>query len=294
MYKQKIMQQVKSICCFLPFPVRKYPPKERVNLSLSEKIAIIDEYEHGPVRSHRKLAEKYNVSKSTVAEMLRNKAVLQNAFMINANTKRKRFNSASRYADINALVWSWFTKARESGIQMSGPMIQEKALQLAKELQVPGFKGSNGWLHSWKSRYNITSFKDETSDPTAKPLVIKDYSKVEGIMPPGGDTETASASSIMNFGTPLFNFVTNPAAMSLENASTGVSEQFPEGSESTDLQTQPTGNGLSVSTHEEQMDEMADKTVSDEAENEKNSEAAENCTEKDVKMEFSIKTENMT
>lgn len=141
--------------------------------------------------------------------MLRNKTVLQNAFMINANTKRKRFNSASRYADVNALVWTWYNHARQAGIQMSGPMIQEKALQLAKELQIPGFKASNGWLHSWKSRYNITSFKDETVEATgAKPAVIRDYSKVEGEVPPGCDTE--SASNILSFGSPLFNFVPVP------------------------------------------------------------------------------------
>ena len=249
--------------CFIT--VRKYPPKERVNLSLSEKITIIDEYENGPIKSQRKIADKYNVSKSTVAEMLRNKVVLKNAYMLNANTKRKRFNSQSRYADINALVWTWYKNAREAGIQMSGPMIQEKALQLAKDLQMPVFKASNGWLHSWKSRYNITSFKDEATETGGvKPAIIRDFSKVEGTAPPGSDME--AANSILSFGSPMFNFI--PLA----------------GAESSTAENQNT-----------YIDETVNKITQDMlacAENNENGDEESNTADDiDIKMELSVKSE---
>lgn len=104
---------------------RKYKPKDRVTLSLSEKIDVIKDYKTGAVKCQRKLAEKYNVSIRTVNEILQNKALLRNAYTINTNTKRKRFNISTRYADINGLVWSWYRRALDEGIQMSGPMIQE-------------------------------------------------------------------------------------------------------------------------------------------------------------------------
>ena len=50
-------------------------------------------------------------------------------------------------------------QARAKYIPISGPILQEKALQLATELGFNDFKASAGWLESWKSRYNIGHFK---------------------------------------------------------------------------------------------------------------------------------------
>ena len=48
--------------------------------------------------------------------------------------------------------------AREALIPLSGPMIQEEALQIALKLHVTGFTASNGWLEKWKTRYNVKQF----------------------------------------------------------------------------------------------------------------------------------------
>ena len=45
--------------------------------------------------------------------------------------------------------------AREALIPVSGPMIQEEALQIALKLNVTGFTASNGWLEKWKTRHNV-------------------------------------------------------------------------------------------------------------------------------------------
>ena len=48
--------------------------------------------------------------------------------------------------------------AREALIPVSGPMIQEEALQIALKLNVTGFTASNGWLEKWKTRHNFKQF----------------------------------------------------------------------------------------------------------------------------------------
>ncbi|XP_053379524.1 uncharacterized protein LOC123527550 isoform X1 [Mercenaria mercenaria] len=177
--------------------VRKYPPKERTTLSLYEKIQIIQEFESGETTSQRKLAEKYNISKSAVADMIKNRQLLKEHYEFNANTKRKRFNTNSKFAEVNELVWQWFKTSRENGVQMSGPMIQEKALQIAQHLQAKDFKGSNGWLHSWRNRYNVTSYRDDSAG-SSKQNYINDYSKVEGFNVMAQGSEATNA--IMNLG----------------------------------------------------------------------------------------------
>ena len=40
---------------------------------------------------------------------------------------------------------------------------KKKALEFAKELNLEKFQASDGWLHSWKARYNI-SFKEVSGE----------------------------------------------------------------------------------------------------------------------------------
>ena len=47
---------------------------------------------------------------------------------------------------------------REALIPVSGPMIQEEALQIASKLNVAEFTASNGWLEKWKNRHNVKQF----------------------------------------------------------------------------------------------------------------------------------------
>ena len=42
-------------------------------------------------------------------------------------------------------------------------LIQENALEFAKELHLEKFQASDGWLHSWKARHNI-SFKEVSGE----------------------------------------------------------------------------------------------------------------------------------
>ena len=52
----------------------------------------------------------------------------------------------SKNGNLNQLVWDWFVKARWQNFIVTGPILQEKARELAKEMDFTTFKASNGRL----------------------------------------------------------------------------------------------------------------------------------------------------
>ena len=60
--------------------------------------------------------------------------------------------------DVNEAAYRCYTMARERGVLISGPMLQEEARIVAERLNVENFKASNGWLESFKKRHNIKQF----------------------------------------------------------------------------------------------------------------------------------------
>jgi hypothetical protein len=49
-----------------------------------------------------------------------------------------------------------FCKARSCYIPLSGPLVQEKAIEAAAQLGRENFKASNDWLEKFRIRHNIT------------------------------------------------------------------------------------------------------------------------------------------
>ena len=56
-------------------------------------------------------------------------------------------------------MWDWFQCARSMNIPISGPLIQEKALEFATSLGINEFKASNGWLCRFNQRHNLVCGK---------------------------------------------------------------------------------------------------------------------------------------
>ena len=74
--------------------------------------------------------------------------------------KRQRLG---RHPEADAALTTWFKDARSHDIPLSGPILQEKAIELAA---VSDFIPSTGWLRRWKARNAIRYRKahGETKD----------------------------------------------------------------------------------------------------------------------------------
>ena len=134
------------------------PKRSRNDLDLKWKIELIKQYDSIPKPTQKDLAKSFNVGTSTVSDILKKKEEYLKQFVENAPDKRKRFNSG-KFCDLNKLIYKWFVQARAKNVPLSGPIIQEKALNIAEELHISDFKASNGWLDSFKDWYGIGFYR---------------------------------------------------------------------------------------------------------------------------------------
>ena len=78
---------------------------------------------------------------------------------------------------LNDQVFDWFIEVRSKKLPVTGRLIQEKAILVSKELGKDDFSASNGWLESWKQRYNIKFSTLCGEGAEVDPTVISDWSQ---------------------------------------------------------------------------------------------------------------------
>lgn len=68
------------------------------------------------------------------------------------------------FDSVDQAVFTWFCNARSRNVPVNGPIIQEKALQLARTIDPETkFKASNGWLQKFVRRHDLI-FKNLTGE----------------------------------------------------------------------------------------------------------------------------------
>ena len=57
---------------------------------------------------------------------------------------------------MDKVLYEWFSLLRSEGVTITGPMLQEKGLDLAKKMGEEGARQfSDGWLHRFKVHHGI-------------------------------------------------------------------------------------------------------------------------------------------
>lgn len=130
----------------------------RKALTLEQKIKLIKDNQKCNGLSVRQLADKYGVSKSSVANILQRREEFISDYTSNFNKGIKRKHKDEDGQTIDQLVFEWFIIQRAKQIPISGPILQEKARQFADQLGYSPntFKGSNGWLDRFRNRHAIS------------------------------------------------------------------------------------------------------------------------------------------
>ncbi|GFR99602.1 tigger transposable element-derived protein 4 [Elysia marginata] len=106
-------------------------------------------------KSQRQIADHFRVGKTQVQKTLKRKAEIQAELEAGAPLSKRKNSKPTGNEQINELVHKWFVDATRRRINVTGPMMQEKALQFATELGITTFVASNGWLQSFVKRNNL-------------------------------------------------------------------------------------------------------------------------------------------
>ena len=73
--------------------------------------------------------------------------------------KKRCIVKDANFEKLDKAVYTWFIQQRSKCAPVSGPLLQEKALQMFRILypdkDADSFKGSSGWLHKFSCRHGV-------------------------------------------------------------------------------------------------------------------------------------------
>ena len=118
-------------------------------------IIAVEKNEKLKTLTKTKIAENFQIPKTTLSTIIRNKSKITEAFQQSQfEPGRKRLRTAM-YEDLEEVLLNWIGQARSLNVPLGGPIILEKANSFAQKLGYSTFK-CTGWLERFKLRYNIT------------------------------------------------------------------------------------------------------------------------------------------
>ena len=129
-------------------------------VTLENKLEIVSQLKK--VKSQRFVSSLFDIPKSTVADVWKAREKIERHDSASDNpsfAKMRCIVKEANFEKLDKAVYTWFIQQRSKGAPVSGPLLQEKALQMFKILypdkDVDSFKGTSGWLHKFSCRYGV-------------------------------------------------------------------------------------------------------------------------------------------
>lgn len=148
---------------------------KRKFLTLDDRVKVIKLSEAG--KSSRSIADEIGVGRTQIQNIVKRKREILDEHEKNHNSAAKRFRRTTTFEDVNELLLNWFHDATSRQINVSGPLLKQKALGFAAELGLSEFKASNGWLESFLKRYNIVFKKMSGERGSVNTEVVDEWKK---------------------------------------------------------------------------------------------------------------------
>ncbi|XP_049837979.1 tigger transposable element-derived protein 6-like [Schistocerca gregaria] len=125
-------------------------------LNVQLKLKILNEVDHGTEK--KAIAQQFGIPKSTLSTIIKNREKIIHAAASGSGNKSKRCRTV-KYEKIDTILLEWFSHMRASNIPLTGPVIQSKANDIAKDMSIKDFRCSAGWLSRIQRRQSISSLQ---------------------------------------------------------------------------------------------------------------------------------------
>lgn len=152
--------------------------KKRKDLSLKEKRDILECYDKLPKMSQRNAAVHLKISQPVLCKILKNRLHIESLALKNENMDRKRTRSGKN-TEVDSALKTWFNNVRERKDTINGPLVRQKAEELAKILGKEDFMATDGWLQRWKKRENIEYKRIHGEEKSGDFLSVEVWIKTE-------------------------------------------------------------------------------------------------------------------
>lgn len=123
-------------------------------ISLATKMKILQELDRGDL-SKTEIARKFDIPKSTLSRISKDKEKIQDAVKRGSFATDRRRMRKTPFEEIENVLFLWFKRARSANFPISGPILEEKAGEIASQLGIDNFKMSDGWLSRFKKRHGL-------------------------------------------------------------------------------------------------------------------------------------------
>ena len=122
---------------------------KRNNLSLADKMEVIEYAKKNPSAGTRKIAEVFECGRTQIQMILKNQESITHNNETNAPAARKCLHGL-QYKDVGSTLYDWYCLARQRLVPVTGPVLQEEALIIEHSLGINDLKSSNDWLKRQK------------------------------------------------------------------------------------------------------------------------------------------------
>lgn len=148
--------------------------KSRTRLTIKRKKEIIQYAEENRSLKQRDLAEIFKISLGTVNQIFQKADIIKNVKDENSKSQSKlkvthKFDKA---------LFQWFLFKRSQKFPISEMNLKTMAKNLANKFKIENFSASNGWLDSFKRRYNLSAKSLSGESDFVRQEVIEQFQNV--------------------------------------------------------------------------------------------------------------------
>ena len=154
--------------------------RKRSDLTLEKKLEIIAELRKG--KSQRLASVQFGVPKSTVGDVWKDRDKIEAHVSASGNpsfAKKRCIVRDPQFDNLDQACYLWFQQQRSKGAPVSGPVLQEKALQLFSSLHPDkgegSFKASSGCLHKFCKRHGVRELSLQGESLSADTSVVEKF-----------------------------------------------------------------------------------------------------------------------